>query len=74
MYLSYVLLIMRGCIVADISEFYPSIYTHTIPWAFHGKAFANANIGNSALIENELDRLTRVGQEGQTVKNSSRDR
>jgi hypothetical protein len=54
-------------LVADISEFYPSIYTHTIPWAFHGKAVAKANIGNSGFLGNELDRLTRVGQEGQTV-------
>ncbi len=54
-------------VVADISEFYPSIYTHTIPWAFHGKAVAKLNINNQALLGNVLDRWTRIGQEGQTV-------
>ena len=28
---------------ADISAFYPSVYTHSIPWAIHGKAAAKAN-------------------------------
>lgn len=54
-------------LVADISEFYPSLYTHTIPWALHGKSFAKANLGNLTLLGNQLDRLTRIGQEGQTV-------
>jgi len=54
-------------LIADISEFYPSIYTHTIPWAIHGKSVAKANIGNTALLGNRIDRLTRIGQEGQTV-------
>ena len=54
-------------LVADISEFYPSLYTHTIPWAFHGKSFAKANLTNLALLGNQLDRLIRIGQEGQTI-------
>jgi hypothetical protein len=54
-------------LVADISEFYPSIYTHTIPWALHGKTFAKANLDNATLLGNRLDKLVRIGQEGQTV-------
>lgn len=28
---------------ADVARFYPSVYTHSIPWAVHGKTFAKAN-------------------------------
>jgi hypothetical protein len=54
-------------LLADISEFYPSIYTHSIPWALHGKAFAKANLRNRALRGNRFDKLLRDAQEGQTV-------
>src|SRR5687767_10310787 len=28
------------CVIADVARFYPSIYTHSIAWAFEGKARA----------------------------------
>jgi len=46
-------------VLADISEFYPSIYTHSIPWALHGKAFAKANLRNRTLRGNRFDKLLR---------------
>jgi hypothetical protein len=30
----------RYTLVTDISRFFPTIYTHSIPWALHGKAIA----------------------------------
>jgi hypothetical protein len=33
----------RYVLRTDISKFYHSIYTHSIPWAIHGKAYAKAN-------------------------------
>ncbi len=51
---------------ADINHFYPSIYTHSIPWAIHTKAIAKTN-RSDALIGNRLDRLVRNAQDGQTM-------
>ncbi|WP_242535037.1 RNA-directed DNA polymerase [Roseococcus suduntuyensis] len=50
----------------DISRFYHSLYTHTIPWAVHGKVQAKANKTDSLLF-NQLDRIFRNGQDGQTI-------
>jgi hypothetical protein len=50
----------------DINLFYPSIYTHTIPWAIHGKATAKANRSNK-LLGNLLDSPARCGQDQQTI-------
>ena len=50
---------------ADIARFYPSIYTHSIPWAVHGKAFAKAN-RDSSFWGNKLDQLVRNCQDAQT--------
>ena len=52
---------------ADIASFYPTIYTHSIPWALNGKVAAKAAKQSPALLGNELDRLIRNGQEGQTM-------
>src|SRR5690606_2383826 len=49
----------------DISKYYPSIYTHSIPWAIHTKAFAKVNQGNSH-YGNLLDECIRNTQNGQT--------
>jgi len=53
----------------DISRFYHSVYTHSVPWAFHGKAASKAdrraNSGN--LFMNRLDLILRAGQDGQTI-------
>lgn len=58
-------------LVSDISRFYGTIYTHTLPWALHGKAHCKANINDpavmNALLGNSLDVLVRKGQDNQTI-------
>lgn len=53
--------------VADIKNFYPSVYTHSIPWALYGKEFAKRreNRGYN-LIGNKLDKVFQNCREGQT--------
>lgn len=56
------------CVVqTDLSEFYSSLYTHSVPWATHGKAVAKAQRRNNALYGNRLDELLRAEQDQQTV-------
>lgn len=50
---------------ADVARFYPSVYTHSIPWAVHGKAFAKTN-RDFRYWGNKLDLLVRNCQDGQT--------
>jgi hypothetical protein len=50
---------------ADVARFYPSVYTHSIPWAVHGKAFSKTN-RDSRYWGNKLDFLVRNCQDGQT--------
>ena len=56
----------RYILNADISRFYHSIYTHSIPWALHSKATAKADRSNR-LLGNNLDRLVRNAQDQQTM-------
>jgi Reverse transcriptase (RNA-dependent DNA polymerase) len=56
---------LRYVLHADIARFYPSIYTHSIPWAIHGKATARADKAN-ALFGNRLDQWIRATQDKQT--------
>ena len=53
----------------DISRFYHSIYTHSLPWAFHGKkqAKADRSPNSSETFFNRADLVLRCGQDGQTV-------
>ena len=51
---------------ADIRAFFHSIYTHAIPWAIHGKAFAKLNRGTQH-FGNLIDLLCRNAQDGQTI-------
>ena len=51
---------------ADIANFYPTIYTHSIPWALHGKVIAK-NDRSDHLIGNKIDRLVRNCQDEQTM-------
>lgn len=51
---------------ADISNFYQSIYTHSIPWALHTKSVAKSAFGFSASIGNQIDTHARNCQEMQT--------
>ncbi len=59
---------------ADVANFYGSVYTHAIPWAFHTKEVAKANrsskrskAGGPPLFGNVLDEASRDIQSGQTV-------
>jgi hypothetical protein len=54
------LLIGKKYIVkADISTYYPSIYTHSIPWALIGKDLSKKEISNDNEWFNKIDRYTR---------------
>jgi hypothetical protein len=53
-------------VAADIRAFFHSIYTHAIPWALHGKAFAKKNRGPQH-YGNLIDLLCRNAQDGQTI-------
>ncbi|MEO1299806.1 MAG: RNA-directed DNA polymerase [Cyanobacteria bacterium J06636_16] len=57
----------RYVLQADISQFYQSIYTHSIPWAIHGKEIAKKRRHDSSLLGNQLDKLVRNSQDGQTM-------
>jgi hypothetical protein len=54
---------------SDIQRFYQSIYTHSIPWAVHGKAAVkkDGNANSAVVTFNKLDQLVRRGQDGQTI-------
>jgi len=56
----------RFVVNTDISRFYPTIYTHTIPWAIHTKEVAKRNHSPS-LIGNDLDVCVRSCQDLQTL-------
>lgn len=53
----------------DISRFFPTLYTHSIPWALHGKSASKANtrIRTPAFYGNILDYLVQLSQERQTI-------
>ena len=49
----------------DISNCYPSIYTHSIPWALHGRSKSKQN--RSVLLPGYLlDKATQSSRDGQT--------
>jgi len=56
----------RYIVKADISTCFPSIYTHSIPWAFVGKDIAKQNKNNRSLYYNKLDRLVTLTKENET--------
>jgi hypothetical protein len=55
----------RYVLKADFARFYPSIYTHSIGWAIHGKTRARRDRKNS-LCGNRLDLWIRETQDKQT--------
>lgn len=58
----------RYALVTDISSYFPTIYTHTIPWALHSKAEAKANRAKSPeFFGNILDHRCMGTQDGQTI-------
>ncbi len=56
----------RFLVKTDIARFFPSIYTHSIPWALHGKKKAKQD-RSSGLDGNFIDTLVRNTQDGQTL-------
>lgn len=57
----------RFLLATDLSQFYPSIYTHSIPWALHTKPLAKARQNDYSLLGNVLDLAIRNGQDKQTI-------
>ena len=53
---------------ASITRLFQSLYTHAIPWAFHGKNTAKLyrNPNDETVYFNKADQLIRNGQDGQT--------
>lgn len=56
----------RFLLKTDVTRFYHSIYTHSIPWALHTKPVAKKNRSLN-LVGNQLDFWVRNGQDGQTL-------
>uniref|UniRef100_UPI003F68E4E7 RNA-directed DNA polymerase n=1 Tax=Streptococcus pluranimalium TaxID=82348 RepID=UPI003F68E4E7 len=59
------------CIQTDITDCYPSIYTHSISWALHGKEYSKNNRGlkdssKNLIVGNNLDKKISNLQNGQT--------
>lgn len=59
------------CIQTDVTDCYPSIYTHSISWALHGKEYAKSNrklkdSEGNWIIGNCLDKKISNLQNGQT--------
>ena len=50
---------------ADISTCFPSMYTHSIPWAMHGRNAAKKSRSIS-MVGNLLDKATQLTRDGQT--------
>lgn len=57
----------RVLIQTDIARFYHSIYTHSVPWALHGKLEAKRRQRDYALQGNRIDRALRNSSGGQTI-------
>lgn len=51
---------------ADVASCFPSIYTHSVPWALHGKALAKKTTSITALYGNLLDKCTQNTRDKQT--------
>lgn len=51
----------------DISNFYGTIYTHSIPWALHGEEEAKQKKKQNNLLGNELDKCFQFMNYGETV-------
>jgi hypothetical protein len=59
----------RFVLQTDISRFFPTLYTHSIPWALHTKPVAKANVRSllPAHFGNLLDLTMQRCQERQTI-------
>ena len=61
----------RYLLITDIDQFYPTIYTHAIPWALHGKAASKAALKTGKTkgapsLGDEIDKALRLMNDGQT--------
>lgn len=56
----------RYLVKADISNCYPSIYTHAIPWALLGKDVAKCKKNDKNCWRSELDKFTRNIKDAET--------
>jgi len=56
----------RYILKADISNFYSTIYTHSIPWVLHTKALAKQQRKFRDNLGNKIDTLVRNSQDQQT--------
>jgi len=57
----------RYLLKVDISRFYNSIYTHSIPWALHTKSISKMHRSRKTHFGNALDEDCRKLQDGQTI-------
>lgn len=59
----------RYIVRTDISRFFPSIYTHALPWSYHGKTASKEDTSykSAEVYFNRLDLILRQSQDGQTV-------
>jgi len=60
----------RSCLKTDISRYYHTIYTHSIPWALYGKEYSKRNLSAPkflASLGNRLDKVVRQSQQNQTI-------
>lgn len=57
------------CLIADVSRFFPSVYSHSIPWALNGKRAAKLDreTRSATVWGNRLDFSIRQAQSGQTL-------
>lgn len=61
----------RYALVSDVTQFFPSLYTHALPWALHTKSAVKAALRarprRSAGFGDELDKHARNCQSQQTI-------
>jgi hypothetical protein len=58
----------RFMLRSDISRFFPTIYTHSVPWAIHGKAVSKKHMNPTPkYFGNLIDMSLRQCQDGQTI-------
>ncbi|MCY4399703.1 MAG: RNA-directed DNA polymerase [Gemmatimonadetes bacterium] len=57
----------RYLVKADIAAFFPSVYTHAIPWAVHGKEVGKQWPPDYTLCGNRLDRCSRNLQRRESI-------
>lgn len=65
---SYIEATSDWLVCTDISRFYPTIYTHSIPWAAYGKETVKGNLKlYQGSLADRLDALVRACNRNQTV-------